>query len=268
MRALLALEEAVLHGEQLLAAVRRRPHDDENALPILLQADVEVDAVGPDFDVLLATQVASPPLVILLTPGLLEAHDRVGRQAARLRSEEGLECFAEVPGRGALEVEEGDELVERFRTAQIAWQDLRFEADRLALGCPIADSRSADFERAGSGQHRPLRLVAVANDASQAVLATETLVLGDEGLDLGFEGGLKNAACAILNDLVEWRSCGKSEHLLALIVSACRLVHGVSFRLFGRLLVVRFQRGYATSMSGSPSPRFDNIPLGCDVHLM
>ena len=53
---LLALPVAVGDGDQLLLAVGGRPHQDQDALPAPLQADVEVDAVGPDVDVMLARQ--------------------------------------------------------------------------------------------------------------------------------------------------------------------------------------------------------------------
>ncbi len=45
-----------MHGDQFLLPVRRRPHQHQEALlliGVVFQADVDVNAVGPDVDVLL-----------------------------------------------------------------------------------------------------------------------------------------------------------------------------------------------------------------------
>ena len=49
---LLGLPVAVGQGDQFLAAVRCGPQQDQDALPVVLQAEVEVHAVGPDVDVM------------------------------------------------------------------------------------------------------------------------------------------------------------------------------------------------------------------------
>ena len=77
---LLALPVAVGDGDQLLLAVGGRPHQDQDALPALLQADVEVDAVGPDVDVVLARQRPLAPGLVLVLPDGLEPGDGRGRQ--------------------------------------------------------------------------------------------------------------------------------------------------------------------------------------------
>jgi hypothetical protein len=75
---LLGLPVAIADGDQLLVAVGGRPHQHQDALPILFQADVEMDAVGPDVDVVLAGQRPLAPGVVFLLPDGLEPGDGVG----------------------------------------------------------------------------------------------------------------------------------------------------------------------------------------------
>jgi hypothetical protein len=86
---LLALPVAVGHGDQLLAAVGGRPDQHQEALPVLVQADVEVHAVGPHVDVTLALQGALAPGAVLGLPGGLEPGHGGGGQPGGARAEQG-----------------------------------------------------------------------------------------------------------------------------------------------------------------------------------
>ena len=48
---LLAFAVAVLHSKQLLLSILGGTHDDKNALTVLFQSDVEVNAIDPDVNV-------------------------------------------------------------------------------------------------------------------------------------------------------------------------------------------------------------------------
>ena len=54
-----ALSRAVDKAEQLLLALRRGADDDQDALRLVLQTRLKVDAVGPDIDVALADRSRS-----------------------------------------------------------------------------------------------------------------------------------------------------------------------------------------------------------------
>ena len=71
-----ALAMPVGHGDQLFFAVFRRSHQHQNALPILLQADLRMDAIGPHVDVFLVLERSLRPFVVLLLPQRLESRDR------------------------------------------------------------------------------------------------------------------------------------------------------------------------------------------------
>ena len=87
---LLALTEAVHDGDQFLPAFGRGPHEDEQALlliALVFQPHLDADTVGPDVDGLLAGEVATAPIPVLLAPLLLEANDDVGAQSPGIRAE-------------------------------------------------------------------------------------------------------------------------------------------------------------------------------------
>ena len=76
-----ALARAVDKAEQLLLTLGRGADDDQNALRLVLQTRLQVDAVGPDVDVALGRQVALAPSLVFVEPDVLEPRDGRGRQA-------------------------------------------------------------------------------------------------------------------------------------------------------------------------------------------
>ena len=73
-----ALALAVLDGDPLFAAVSGGPNDDQHAGPIGGQADVEIDAVSPDIDLVLVGQIPLVPPLVFLVPKRFEPDD-IGR---------------------------------------------------------------------------------------------------------------------------------------------------------------------------------------------
>ena len=58
-----ALARAVGKADEFLLALRRGADDDEDALLLVLEAGLQVDAVSPDVDVALGREVALAPRV-------------------------------------------------------------------------------------------------------------------------------------------------------------------------------------------------------------
>ena len=94
---LLALAVAVGDRNQLLLAVGGRSHQDQDALAIFFQANVEVDPVGPQIDALLPFQGASGPLLKLVFPDLLQPRDRRGGESVRVGTDQRRERFSAEP---------------------------------------------------------------------------------------------------------------------------------------------------------------------------
>ena len=67
---------AILHSDQLLYAVGSCAHEHENALTVLFQPNVEVDAVSPNVDVVLAGQSAFGPVALFVLPDGDQARHR------------------------------------------------------------------------------------------------------------------------------------------------------------------------------------------------
>ena len=70
-----ALARAIGEADQLLLALRRRADQHEDALLFVLQARLEMDAVGPDVDVALRRQIALLPGGVLVEPDVLQPRD-------------------------------------------------------------------------------------------------------------------------------------------------------------------------------------------------
>ena len=71
-----ALARAVGEADKLLPALRRGADDDEDALRIVLQTRLQMNAVGPDVDVALGGKVALVPALVLADPDLLQPRRR------------------------------------------------------------------------------------------------------------------------------------------------------------------------------------------------
>jgi site-specific DNA recombinase len=107
----LALPVAVGHGDQLLASIGGGPHEHQDALPVLLQPDVDVHAVGPDADAVLTRQQLPAPGVVLGLPGGLQPGHGGGREPRGVGAEEGHQGVDEVAGADPLEVVPGDQVL-------------------------------------------------------------------------------------------------------------------------------------------------------------
>ena len=84
---LLALAIAIHDCDQFLVAICRRTHDHQHALPLVfrvLKSHVDINAVGPNIHIMLVTQIAAAPFVILGGALFLEADDHIGTESLGL----------------------------------------------------------------------------------------------------------------------------------------------------------------------------------------
>jgi hypothetical protein len=133
-----------------------------------------VDAVGPNVDVALVLERAAAPLLLLLDPGLLEPNDGRRRQAGSLRADQVLQVLREVAGGDALEVEPGDQLVDRLRPSKVRRQNLARETEALAIlvNSSIIDARLLDVDHTDSGLDLARLAVAVSHNQPATVLVS------------------------------------------------------------------------------------------------
>ena len=104
-----ALAHAVDQADQLLVAFGGRADDDEQALRIVLEPGLHVDAVGPEVDVALDRHIPLLPERVLVRPGIRETCDGRGREATGILAEQGCQRLLEVAGGDALEIKDGDQ---------------------------------------------------------------------------------------------------------------------------------------------------------------
>ena len=161
-------------AEQLLLALRRGADDDQDALRLVLQTRLQIDAVGPDVDVALGRQVPLAPALVFVDPDVLQPRDRRGRQARSILAEQGAERLLEVAGRDALQIEDRDQRIDALRAPGVGRQDCRREADAsriVGAGLPVAHARLAHGDRPDAGHDLTLGQMAVTHDASAAIVS-------------------------------------------------------------------------------------------------
>jgi len=194
---LFALAEAIHHGNQLLLALGRGPHEYQDALAIFLQSDVEVYAVGPDVHILLTLQGSRIPRLVVLLPGADQACDRGGRQPRRVFAQQRLQGLGEATGAHAFEVEPGDQILDALGLSQIGRKDLRAEAlDRLPVDVDgiavvvladnpaIVDPALADLHRPHAGDDGAPWQASVAHHLAMTLLVDRVLVRPQPVLNL------------------------------------------------------------------------------------
>jgi hypothetical protein len=174
---------------------------------VLLKADVDVDAVDPQVDVVHPGQITVGEGALLGLPGLGQLGDHRRRQPGR-RAEELPQRGHEVARGQAVQVQQRQHLGDLRGLPAPRRQDRRGEPLTLA-GCGVdalvVDPGHGHLDRARAGQDLAGVVGAVAHDQPVAVLVTLADELGDVGVDLGLQGLGEHPAGALADDLVDQR---------------------------------------------------------------
>ncbi len=182
---LCALPVAVAQAYDILVADLVGADDHQQALPVMIEAGLEVDAVGPEIDIAPGREIPPLPPLVIFRPGGLQPGDGGRRQARGVRTQQSRERLREIARRDALEVEPGQQLLERPGAPEIGRQDRRGEADGAAgHGLAIANPRPAHRDRADPGLHLPLRQITVPDNTPVPRAVDKIRVFGNEGGDL------------------------------------------------------------------------------------
>ena len=166
-----------------------------------------MDPVRPDVDVIAVRERSLHEGAVLGLPGRREPSDDRRRQP-RCRSEEPFESRSEVPGRQAVQVEQGQHLGDLRGLAAPRRDDRGLELRPLVgLGVDptILHARRADPDRSRDGGDHPRPGVAVARDEPVPRLVTFAGQLRDVGVDLGLQGRGEHPLCSLAEDLVQHR---------------------------------------------------------------
>ena len=93
-----------------------------------------------------------PPLLELLGPHRLEPNDHIGTEPLGPRTRQGLQSLGEISRGNPLEVQPGDQFVDRRGAPEVRRQDRGVEAHRLVVTlASIAYARLANLQWTGSG---------------------------------------------------------------------------------------------------------------------
>ena len=116
----LALPVPVEDADEFLRAVLTGAYDDEHALLFVLgifEPHVEVDPVRPEVDISPVLKGSLRPLPVFILPLFFQPHHGVGRESFNIIAENGGKGVGEVAGGDALEVEDGNKIVEGCKMA-------------------------------------------------------------------------------------------------------------------------------------------------------
>src|SRR6266496_527309 len=205
----------------------------QQAQLVLLQADLDVDAVGPEIDVVDLREVAGSEGALLALPRLGQLGDH-RRGQARGRSQELAQRRTEVTGRQPMQVQQRQHLADPRGLAAPRRQDCRGEPLALAGGlidALVVDPRRARLDRAGRAHHRARLGVTVAHHHPMPVLVEHLDQRVHVGVGLRAQRRGQHPPCPFAGDLVQRRLVRQIRHLGLLRRRGCLhyLEHGRAF---------------------------------------
>src|SRR5450759_3979358 len=199
-----ALAHAIRKADQLLLALRGGADDDENALRLVLEPRLQVDAVGPEVDVALHREIALLPALVFIGPPFLEASNRRCRQTGRILADKRGQRLLEVAGRDALQVEDRNQHLQTLRAPRVGRQDGRVEPNALTRSrLAVAYPRLAHANRTNASHDLALGQMPVARHAPAARLGLEIAMSVQKVSDLRLNRLRQQGACPTAQNLGE-----------------------------------------------------------------
>ena len=116
---------------------------------------------------------------MIVPPIRLQPGDRAGRQARRVRTQQGRQRIGEIAGRNAFQVKPGQQVLDRLGPPQIGRQDRRGELQPIAVWCPIPNARNLYRNRTDPGLHLTLGQMTV-TDQTAATRRIGLIGMGSE----------------------------------------------------------------------------------------
>ena len=197
----LAFPVTVEDADKLLGAVLSGADDDEHALLSVLrvlQSHVEVDPVRPEVDISPALEGTLRPLPVFILPLSFKPHDGVGGEPLHVLAQDCTEGTGEVAGGDALEVEDGNEIIEGGYTSEVSGKD--GTGKRLFILTSVTYSRLLYRYGADAGQDGTLRGEAVTDNIPPAAGNVDAFHVVRY---LPLYGALEELSCPFPDDLFE-----------------------------------------------------------------
>jgi hypothetical protein len=182
-----ALAGAIVEPDKFLGALRRRANDDEDALLLVFEVRLEMDAIRPLIDVSLRRQITLLPGRVLVELAIFQATDGRYRQPRSILAEQCGQRLGEVAGRDPLQVKQRPQRLDRLHAPHVGRQDLRPEPDAVGGGTAclaITHTRLANGNRTDACHHLALRQMTVAHEALVAVTGLQIDMLAEKVCDL------------------------------------------------------------------------------------
>src|ERR1019366_5629039 len=184
-----ALAHAVDEPDEFLFALGRGTDDNQQALRVILEPSLHMDAIDPEVNVAFGRDIALAPARVLVRPGLLEPPDGRGREPARVLAEQRDQRLLEITGGDALQVENRDQYLQALRSARIGRQNGRRKADTLsAFANAVTHAGAAHHNRTDAGHDLAFRQMSVAHQPLPAIIGQLAGMAAEQSRNLGFDG--------------------------------------------------------------------------------
>ncbi len=201
---LLALAVAIEHCNQLLRAIGRGSHQHKNALflvGIVFQPNFDVDAIGPDVNVLFLGKVTPAPLDVLFGPLLLESDDHVGAEAFSLLANQSLQGFSKIIGGNSFEVEPRDQLFDRLGSTKVSRQHTGRELHTIGrVWRVVANASLLDLDGSCAVENLPRWQASILDHQASIIRIAAILVRFDEGIDFRINSCLQQPSSSFMDD--------------------------------------------------------------------
>jgi hypothetical protein len=174
---------------------------------VLLEADVDVDPVGPQIHVVHLGQVPCCVRALFGLPGLGQLRDHRRRQAGG-RAEELPQRGHEVPAREPVQIQQRQYLGDLRGLAAPGRQDRRGEPApfaRVGVGAAVVDPRRDHLHRPRAGEYLAGLVAAVAHHEPTTAGVAFVAELGDVGVHLGLQGLGQHPSGTLPDDLIDQR---------------------------------------------------------------
>src|SRR5271157_380986 len=201
-----ALARPVGEADQLLLPFGRRANHEKNALLLILEPRLQVDAVRPDVNIAPGREIALLPAFVFSGPPLLQPRDGRCRQAGRILAEQRRQRLLEVAGRDALQVKDRDQHLQTLRAPCVRRKDRRREANAIGIAgsrLTIAHTRLARGDRTDTSHDLALGQAPMTHNAPMAVGGLEIGMLRQELRDLRLDGLGQQRARSVAQNLGE-----------------------------------------------------------------
>jgi len=164
-----------------------------------LQADIEMNAISPEVNVVLVRQRTLRPISPFVPPAVLQPNNISRRQPFGVRAQQALQGLGEVACADAFEIEPGYQLLDTPGSSQIRRQNLAGEAYGLTIFIDsfVIDAGLVNLDSTDTRLNRPARQISISHNQPVSASISQTLAVGDVLCHFVLNGRSQHLLCSL-----------------------------------------------------------------------